>query len=313
MDTKHPAKRDIVWRYFDTLKQSGEDTTFSIHRYRSERPLEKLTFDHRVYDGVSAVCELARKLPAEGFAPPQFKVVDKPNLFRRCLMLFRWSRQLFPGLGREWKEGSGVRIAAQAYIHIDKNEWSDIQVRKGSPTNIILSSLDLVAQKYLKSSTLPRLWMIPVGLYDQIDRSLHPQNRVAFVDVSLWNKGNQITSIQGQLKRDLSKGLYWGSILSLNIVDLVGVKIFVFFLKFLHHLFRRTGTVSNFGAWKVTGIPSDEWWVIQMTTVRISPVGIGMIEVNGQLGVGIQFHSSLRWTPLEAQKFAQEWKKEILG
>jgi hypothetical protein len=313
MDTKHPAKRDIVWRYFDVLKQSGEETNFTIHRYRSERPLEKLTFDHRQYDGVSAICEIARKLPSEGFVPPQFKVAPKPSLFKRCMMLLTWSRQLFPGVGRSWITGTGVRMSAQAFINISEKEWSDIQARKGNGTVAILSTLDVVAQKYLTDSPLPRLWMVPVGLYEKIDRSLHPQNKVAFVDVSLWSEGNQKEAIQSQLKRDLPKGLYWGSILTLHIVDLLGEQVFLFSLKFMHHFFRRTGTLTNVGSWSIPGIPTEEWWAVQVTTVKMSPVGVGMLEINGQLGLGFQFHPSLRWTPLDAQKFAIEWKKELLS
>lgn len=313
MDTKHSAKRDIVWRYFDVLKQSGEETSFAIIRFRSERPLEKLTFDHRQYDGVSAICEIARKLPKEGFVPPHFKVAPKPSLFKRWMMLLTWSLQLFPGLGRQWKKGSGVRMAAQAFVSLSQKEWSDIQTRKGAGTSAVLSSLDSLAQKYLTDSALPRLWMIPVGLYEKIDRSLYPQNKVAFVDVSLWSEGNQKEAIQSQLKRDLPKGLYWGSILTLHIVDLLGESGFLFSLKFMHHFFRRTGTLTNVGSWTIPGIPPEEWWAVQVTTVKMSPVGVGMLEINGQLGLGIQFHPSLRWNPIEAQKFALEFKKELLS
>jgi hypothetical protein len=37
-----------------------------------------------------------------------------------------------------------------------------------------------------------------------------------------------------------------------------------------------------------------------------------MMEINGQLGLGVQFHPTLQWNETMANAFMEEWKAEIL-
>lgn len=313
MDTKDRQIQDITWRYFNGLKNSGEDATFSIHRFRNERPLEKLTYDHRRYDGVSAICEILRTSKIETFIAPQFKVSPCPSFIKQLSLLLVWSIQLWPGLGKKWRTGNGVRMPAQSFVKLTKEEWMKVQSNKGGSTGTILAAVDKVAQKYYQPSFLPRLWMIPVGLYEKVDLTLAPQNKVAFVDVKLTGEGNQAENINSQIKRDLSKGLYWGGLLTLNIVRILGDKLFAWSLKTMHYYFRRTGTITNIGKWDIPSLSNEEWWAVQVTTVRVSPVGVGLLEINGQLSLSFHFHPSLRWTPQDAQKIAMEVKSELLS
>ncbi len=302
------TKPDVTWDYFDVLRLSGEEATFSIVRFQGEKPLEKLRYDHRDYDGISAICEIARKLPAETFQAPNLQIQPKPSLFKQFLLLIVWCARVSPGIGKSWLKNKGLYLPSSAFISITKNEAANLKYS----TADFLEALDRTAQPYLRKSLLPRLWMIPVGLYPQINRELPPLNRVSFVDVKLWNHSTT-DKINSGIKRDLRSGLYWGSLLTLYTPRLLGKINFVFLLKVLHHFFRRTGTLTNLGQWTMKTQEANEWWAVDTTVVRISPVAASMIEINGCIGLGIQFHPSLRWTQSDAQKFMAEWKNNLLS
>jgi hypothetical protein len=297
---------DVTWKYFNALKEKGEDVTFSIVCFHGERPFKKLCFDHRRYDGVSALCEMARGLPQEGFIAPELKSSPRPHVLRRISYFALWWLRLWPGVGKAWRKRGEGEKAVSAFIHIDRSQW------KGGGTAVVLAALDKTSQRYLAPSLWPRLWMVPVALYSQVKRDLPPQNNVAFVDVRLFSQGD-VHTITKQMHRDLRQQLYWGTGLTLNAALLFGTSLFKFSLNFLHHFFRRTGTLTNLGAWTMPGLPDDEWWAIQLTVATLSPVGAGMMEINGQLGLGVQFHPTLQWNEAMAKSFVEEWKNELLS
>ncbi len=307
MDTK----KDIVWEYFDLLREHGEEASFTIKRFQDESPIDSVRFDHRSYDGISAMCELARTLPVDGFTPPQLMVKAEPSNLKKLWLLLKWSVLLWPGVGRAWKKSSTNSDPVTAFIRLTPSEWAPLK-RSGGTAKVI-AALDLTAQKYLKPSWLPRLWMIPVGLYPQISRDIPPKNRVSFVDLRLFEQGNAFQTVSSQLRESLSEGRYWGSFLSMYAIKLLGKKIFLWQLHFMHHFFRRTGTLTNLGDWKLATLPSDEWWAVQVTVVKISPVGASMLEVNGSLGLSVQFHQCLGWSEAQAQTFIKEWKAHLLS
>ncbi len=293
---------DVTWRYFNALKEKGEDTSFSVVCFHGQKPFKKLCFDHRRYDGISALCEMARAQPAEGLKVPTLKSSPRPSSLKRLYSLSLWWLRLWPGIGRAWRHRGEAALAVSAFISLEQS----------AGTAAVLAALDKTSQRYLKPSLWPRLWMVPVALYDRIHREIPPQNNVAFVDVRLYGE-TQMGSISKQIRRDLHQGLYWGTGLSLNSALILGTAFFKFSLNFLHHFFRRTGTLTNLGSWTMPGLPADEWWAIQLTVAKLSPVGASMVEINGKLGLGIQFHPTLGWNETMAQTFVNEWKENLLG
>lgn len=307
MDTK----KDIVWEYFDLLREHGEEASFTIKRFQGESPIDSVRFDHRNYDGISAMCELARTLPADGFTPPTLTVKLEPSLLKKFWLLLKWSLYLWPGIGKAWQTSNAKTRPVSAFVRLSPSEWTNLKTNGG--TARVIAALDLTAQKYLQPSWLPRLWMIPVGLYPQITRDLPPRNRVSFVDLRLFETGTALKTITTQLRESLTEGRYWGSFLSMYALKLLGKKLFIRQLQFMHHFFRRTGTLTNVGDWKIPTLPPEEWWAVQVTVVKISPVGASMLEVNGNLGLSVQFHQCLGWSEAQAQAFVKEWKAHLLG
>jgi hypothetical protein len=311
MESKTGQNHDIFWRYFNALREHGEDVSIQIARFRGERPLEKLTFDHRTYDGISAVCSMVRSLPAEGLVVPRLQVSPAPSTVGKLKRLFLWWWRLLPALGKSWKKKSGLLYAPAAFVHLTPQQWTDVQARKGRGTSVVLTALDRVAQKHLTPSLLPRLWMIPVALYDKLQRETPPQNNVSFVDVRLTGASSPET-VSYLLKRELTQGIYWGATWVLPSALLLGEKFYGLVLYVLPYFFRRTGTLTNLGAWSIPGLAADEWWALQAPVAALSPMATGMLETNGYLGLSVKFHAGLRWTASDAQAFAEELKLELL-
>lgn len=299
-------------QYFNALKAHGEDVSFTLVRLRGEKPLERLRYDHRLYDGVTAICELARRLPAEGFSAPQLPLTPKPGPLGLFLRLAVWWLRLFPGVGQSWRTGTGEKKAVSACLQLSSSQWRALQERGLGGLSHLLAALDHTARAHLIVGPWPRLWMVPVGLHPRITRETPAHNSVAFVDVRLWSEGTQ-AAISRQLKRDLKQGIYWGSRLTLHVALLFGEKVFRLVLPSLPRVFRRTGTLTHLGAWRFSGVAEDEWWVIEATTAELSPVAASVLEVNGKLGLAVQFHASLRWSEPEARVFVRRWKERLLS
>lgn len=305
-------KRDVFWKYFESFRLRGEDIHFTLVRSTPHSILERITFDHRFYDGISAICEYSREKRLRLTSLPTLLTTQEPHFFRKFFQLLSWYKHIFPGLAREWNRDGQSCIQVGARECIDKDSWRKIQKIKPG-TVAVLEALDQVSLKYLKPSNLPRIWMIPVGLYPSIDLQVPPSNRVSFVDIKLKASTQTHLEIKTQLKNFLSKGQYWGNVYSIYIVHLLGVKLFSLLLTFLPYFFRKTGTLTNVGQWTIDQLPENEYWSIDVTVVKISPLGASMLEINGQLGLGIQFHPSLGVSQEMADTFVKEWKELLLN
>lgn len=305
-------KRDVFWKYFESFRLRGEDIHFTLVRSNPQSILERITFDHRYYDGISAICEYSRQRKLSVTSLPNLLTTPEPSVIKKLSQLFSWYKHIFPGLAQDWNRGSRSSIQVGARTSIDVASWKELQKIKPG-TVAVLEALDKVSLKYLKPSNLPRIWMIPVGLYPSIDIQTPPSNRVSFIDIKLSESSNTHPEIKSQLKKFLSTGQYWGNLYSTYVVHFLGVRMFSLLLFFLPYFFRKTGTLTNIGQWKINHLPENEYWSIDVTVVKLSPVGASMLEINGQLGLGVQFHSSLGYTQEMADSFITEWRDELLN
>jgi hypothetical protein len=176
----------------------------------------------------------------------------------------------------------------------------------------LLISLDKTSHAYLTNAELPRVWMTPVGLYDGVQRNLPPSNRVSFIDIKV-KKNSSPLEIQESAKRQLMELNYWGTILTMRYSTWFGKAPLTLFAKYMHYVFRRTGTFSNMGEWQISGLDPKEWWVFGRGCVaKISPVEGTAMVVNGRMGLSIHFDLSLGFSQEDAQIFVKRWKENYL-
>ncbi len=295
---------DYIHDYFAGFKKAGIDTVFELHRHRSG-VVERHSFDHVDYDGLSAMLEMLRKYPAEGVKMPRVSVPSKPSLFKRFFELARWYVRFFPFKPSLWKTSGESKLASASLLFPKIHNEKMLNAR-------LLLSLDQTVKEQLVKPTKKRMWMLPVGLYPVVLRELPPLNRVSFVELAVDDE-TQVVDLESQIKRELKSLSYWGTMLTMWPARLMGQWMFSILARTLHLSFRRTGTFSNMGEWVIPALPNDEWWSFGKGVVaRMSPFEAAAVTINGHLGVSVHFHSSLGWSDERAMAFLKNWKNKYM-
>lgn len=300
----------FIKTYFECFREAGINTVFSIYRMQGPAKIAEQNFDHVDYDGISAVTELARQFPSEGFTAPKLTVKPKPSVFKCVWELAKWYARFYPFMPAKWKEypvrRSGI---TSAIIEIENWHKSDTEI---SINTKLLYALDLASKEFLSSSEKTRVWMTPVGIYNGISRDIEPSNRVSFIDIKIKKDTTQ-KELQLSAKAQLFELNYWGTILTMKLSTLFGKAPFVFASKYLHLIFRRTGTFSNMGEWKIPSLPKNEWWTFGKGCVaRMSPVEATAIVINDRMGLSLHIDESISMPQEEADKFIRKWKNIYL-
>jgi hypothetical protein len=150
-----------------------------------------------------------------------------------------------------------------------------------------------------------------VAMYEKIDFTINGGNQTSFIDVEINQKTN-LENLKAQIHQSLKDQSYWGTILTLYLVTLMGINLFALYLRTAHLSFRRTGTLTNMGEWKIPGLPADEWWVFGDGMVALmNPMVATAMVVNGNLGVSAIFHESIGMNSDQAMDFINKWEIEF--
>lgn len=298
-----------IQTYFECFRDSGMKTVFQVFRMRGNEKVEAHPFDHVHYDGISAITELARKFPVDGFNAPALTLKPKPHVVKRIYELLKWYVRFYPFMPSKWKSFSDNEKEITTAI-TQVPDWASTDTKISINTKLLLA-LDQTSRKYLMNAK-PRVWMSPVGLYNKVTRDISPANRVSFIDLKIANNST-LEDVQEESKSQLKELNYWGTILTMYISVFFGKWFFTKFAKIVHLTFRRTGTFSNMGEWTIPGIPQDEWWVFgEGCVAKMSPVEGTAIVINGKMGLSVHFHPSLGIDHTRAQTFINEWKDNFL-
>ncbi len=294
---------EVTHKYFTAFKKIGVNTELQLFRLRENEIIEKASYDHADFDGISAIVDLAKKVSGEEFTSPTVRFTSEPKAFEKFKQLLKWYLKFWPFKPSLWKShGKKKRVSAWKKFRLPKDITSnELNTR-------LLLSLDRASLNYLRNPKQKRMWMIPVSLYEKIDHTINGGNRISFIDVRI-DESTTGMSLQNQIRQSLKEKNYWGTILTIKPVALVGVTLFALFLKTAHLSFRRTGTLTNMGEWKIPNLPQDEWWVFGDGMVALmNPVVGTVMLLNGHLGISAIFHESLGMTEDMAQKFLNEWE-----
>lgn len=299
-------KSTFTQKYFQAFSRIGVSTELKLFRMKGEKILSTESFDHADYDGISAVMGFAKSLSHDEVIPPKLSYSPPVSILKSIRELARWYSAFFPFKTALWKKSMGSkRVSAWARWEVENDLSSSDLIAA------LLLSLDQTSRNYLEDQTKPRMWMIPVGLYQDINKASGSGNSVSFIDVSIDNS-TSTTSLKDQIRFYLKNGTHWGTLLTIKPVALLGVWLFSQLLKIAHLSFRRTGTLTNVGSWSVPGLAEDEWWVFgDGMAAKMNPAIATGLMVNGKLGVSIIFDSSLGKSKDEAEAFIQDWKSHF--
>ncbi len=302
---------EFIKAYFECFREAGINTVFRIYRMQGSEKIAETSFDHVDFDGISAVTSLARQFPAEGFTAPKLTVKPKPSALRCFLELAKWYVRFYPFMPPKWKAyPEKKKTITSAIIEIENWRKDDSKI---SVNTKLLCALDLASKEFLENDKKPRVWMAPVGIYNGISRDIEPSNRVSFIDIKIKDSMTE-ENVQAVAKKHLMELNYWGTINTMKYSVLFGKKPFIVATKFMHYFFRRTGTFSNMGEWKIPGLAKNEWWTFgQGCVARMSPVEGTAIVVNDRMGLSLHIHESIGMPQSEADRFIKKWKEIYLS
>jgi hypothetical protein len=296
-------KKDFTYKYFKAFSRIGVSTELKLFQMKGQKILSEKSFDHTNYDGLKAVLNFANSLGHSEFTSPRITYSPPLSRIKSFRELLRWYFDFFPFKASLWKRKKTTeRVSAWQRWDLGR------ELTSSELNSKLLLSLDQTAKDHLQDAKKPRMWMIPVGLYPNLDQSTTEGNSVSFIDVEI-NDSTTSKSLNEQIRFYLKKGNYWGTLLTIKPAGFLGVWLFSQFLKVAHLSFRRTGTLTNVGNWDIPGLPQDEWWVFGDGMVaRMNPVVGTALMVNGKLGVSIIFDASVGKSKDDAESFLNSWK-----
>jgi len=300
----------FIKTYFECFRDAGINTVFRIYRMQGNQKIAETAFDHVDFDGISAVTFMARQFPENGFQAPKLSVKPRPSFLKCMWELTKWYIRFYPFMPSKWKFLSVKRDITSSIIEIENWQKSDPKV---SVNTKLLIALDRAAKEFLINPKKPRVWMTPVGMYNGITRDIEPSNRVSFIDIKMKDSMSD-EQVQAIAKKHLIELNYWGTIGTMWYSTLFGKAPFVFVSKYIHLIFRRTGTFSNMGEWIIPSLPENEWWTFgQGCVAKMSPVEGTAIVINGRMGLSLHIHESIGMPQSEADRFIQKWKEIYLS
>jgi hypothetical protein len=281
--------------YFECLNDAGEQVTFDLIKQKKETN-ETITYNHLIYDGLSALCEQVATFKGENIIP-KLHYQAPPSFLKRMVLLTQWwtavsYRSFFVPRGDSQEESLyGSRVVT---IKDEKN----------------LNSRILMALHQALETNETSLWMLPVSLHKKVELGMKPLNNVSFIDVKL-KSNDTANDVKEKIARELKSGSYWGTIYSMFVPKILGKKMFIKTFPYFSHFLKRTGTFSNLGKWTIPGIPEEESWGIKLTVVSLNPLAASALQVNGKLTIGLQTHSCLGLTKQKLDRILDLWQKAL--
>lgn len=302
------SRETYTHKYFRAFSRIGVSTELRLFQMKGDEVFTVRSYDHAEYDGLTAMLSFAKDLGYPPVSPPRITYSAPPSPLGRFRELLRWYFAFFPFKASLWKKSNnGKRVSAWERWEVP----SDLS--SAELNSRLLLSLDRAAKAHLCHPKKERMWMIPVGLYPSLAEAKTTGNSVSFIDVAIDDQ-TTTPALSAQIRSYLKMGTHWGTLLTIRPAGLLGVWLFSQFLKTAHLSFRRTGTLTNVGAWSVPDLPEDEWWVFGDGMVaKMNPMVATALMVNGKLGVSVIFDASVGKSEAEARAFLKEWKESFKG
>ncbi len=292
-----------IAHYFQCLINAGEDMSFDLVKQKSSER-EVFRFDHRQYDGMSALVEhLNQYYDQNPKSVPPLKIAPEPNFLTKFILLARWwFKTAYRSYYTLKKKGAATQALFDFRVIKVENEKN-------------LSGKILWSLHQALGTQENSLWMLPVSLHEKVDFKLKPENKVSFIDMVV-TKDDSLSALKKKLEKELKLKSYWGTQYTMLSSRILGEKLFHQMLKVFAIVLPRTGTLTNVGHWKIEGLPENEAWAIKATVVPITPVGASILQINNQLTLGLQLHACLGMNSQDLKQLLDRWEtcfKSVLG
>jgi hypothetical protein len=306
-------REDWTPEFFRLMQDMGED----IDVYGIINEGEPNVYPHDQVDGISLLVDLLNKNNINVQEYPKIPVRPKPSFLSRYIQYVKWSMDM-PYKTKQWID-TGVSVSDKSYrtIKLDFTETEKAK-EKASAHGVSLNTWLLfhlnksVSLYYKQDSNRKAYWMIPIALYEEINKDIEIKNRVSFIDAIIEDHHLSL-DIHMQLKEKITKKQYWGTRLATSLGKILGRRFYKPLITWGNKYLLRNGTFTNLGSWVIDQNDEERLQSLHL----IAPVGImnptsaSAVELNGKLNLGFMAHTSLNLNTEMIEGILKAWKKSL--
>ncbi len=303
---------------FRLFQKLGFDTSIVFGHHINGRTEER-EISHIEYDGMNGLTEQLRQtgtLTDQSF--PQVPLRKRGfllfTLIRRFFQYFRILWQ-FSRKSQEWRvEPRKVAVPFTVWKFFTPEETeASRQAAKAAGVSLnshLLFHLNETVKPRMAPSKHPSTWIVPVSLYASAEQVHEPGMRTSVMEVGLMPNDGPV-QVHAKVRKEVDQESYWGAIVAVLINHFLPARLNSAILAATVATKRRVGTFSNLGRWTGNEKASDEAWSVVPPVHPGQPLGVGVIEFNGKLGVGMKFDPYLGMDEAEGRFVLERFKESL--
>ena len=119
--------------------------------------------------------------------------------------------------------------------------------------------------------------------------------------------------MNAKVRREVDKESYWGAIVAVLINHFLPDSLNRAILAATVATKRRVGTFSNLGRWTGKERAADEAWAVVPPVHPGQPLGVGVIEFNGKLGVGMKIDPYLGMDEADGHFLVERFAESLMA
>ncbi len=291
---------DAFSSYYEERMNQGKSHTFwlgKVNLLKQEIAWEEI--DHRDMDGLGAFITAVGKSGATHITYPTLRQASKPDkdsiqtaIGRAMKRKSGWKVDWKP----EWKNDTKIKPIRNniswRIISPDIRSKIDTKLKEQSVSlnSYLLSVVNRVLGEYLTNKNSHYFWGMPINMRGAVKMPHPSQNHFSFISVKTSAEGSA-KEIHQEIKKQLSEDEHWAywdlfqfmasspDILNQAVSGAGGDT--------------RIGTFSNLGEWNIENLDKDDRWVFVPSITPDTPIAIGTITINGNIGLAMNVDPSL--------------------
>lgn len=287
---------------------------------------EETELSHISFDGINGFTKLLTdqgKILPTSF--PQLRERPERSFFQKWTNRFR---QYFRTVGqfskpsRQWRLKraplpAGTFVSSWRLLSVAETQLfrACSQSQGVSLNTFLLYNLHRAVLPFLeagsKQKTLPCAWIVPAMLYKNWKMAANQGVHTSIMELNIIESDTP-HSLQQKLNHEISIESYWGPILGAAINNFLPDFLNRFILNLTVAKKMRVGTFSNIGKWTGQEQEPSEGWSVLPPVHPGQPLGVGAIEYNGKLGLGIKADPVLGFSQSDIVQIFDHWYEFLM-
>jgi len=315
-------KKDWSGKKYKVAEELGEFVEMIGCRYDIKADEARWYFQsHADSDGVGALTDILKREGIRIRTQPKMKILEKPTLPRRILLLFRYLRTT-KAIRYAWKKHHpGVKGPSRgvcfAVFSREKTERISTWCRskKVTVTSLLVWTLNDVVRSRLLRDQPTVAWLIPVNFRNSETGDVDLRNVTSSLSLRLPENAS-LEFIHSEIQGMYREGLQWGAWIYSNFIKYVGYTVVKLFYKYMN-TGCWVGVCSNVGRWPPEDCEDNDEnreyvvWYGAPPVTTICPVSTASISWRGRLVFNLQLHPSLSQNIEDTNEMMKQWIEKI--